>query len=164
TCGGSISHINDWMIILPIFSDGQLIGYSSMFGHVSDVGGPTPASLPVDATSVYGEGVRYPPVKLYDKGVLNDAIIRIMSRNTRTPLENYSDLMALVAACRTAEERVIELCERFGVDLYFAALDALLERTNMMMRHLITASLPTEKATFEDYIDDDGLANGPFKM
>lgn len=164
TCGGSISHINDWMIILPIFSKGQLIGYSSMFGHVSDVGGPTPASLPVDATTVYGEGVRYPPVKLYEKGKLNEAIIRIMSRNTRTPLENYSDLMALVASCRTAEKRVIELCERFGVDVYFAALDALLERTNRMMRHLIVESIPTEKAVFEDYIDDDGLGNGPYKM
>jgi len=164
SCGGSVSHINDWMIILPIFSNDKLIGYSSMFGHVSDVGGPTPASLPVDATTVYGEGVRYPPVKLYDKGVLNESIIRIMNVNTRTPLENYSDLMALTASCRTAEKRVIELCERFGVDVYFDALDILLDRTNMMMRKLIRDSLSTEKTSFEDFIDDDGLGNGPFKM
>lgn len=164
SCGGAISHINDWMIILPIFSNNQLIGYSSMFGHVSDVGGPTPASLPVDATSIYGEGVRYPPVKLYEKGVLNESIIKIMNVNTRTPLENYSDLMALTASCRTAVKRVIEICERFGVDVYFDALNSLLERTNVMMRHLIKESLPTEKAVFEDYIDDDGLGNGPFKM
>ncbi|RHW38305.1 hydantoinase B/oxoprolinase family protein [Lysinibacillus yapensis] len=164
SCGGSVSHVNDWMIILPIFHKEKLVGYSSMFGHVIDVGGPVPSSMPVTATSIFGEGIRFPPVKLYDKGVLNEAIIKIIKANTRTPLENYSDLMALVASCRTAEKRVKELCERFGTDFYFEALDALLNRTEKMMRHLITNFLPTEPVSFEDYIDDDGLGNGPFKM
>nr|WP_309099983.1 hydantoinase B/oxoprolinase family protein [Fredinandcohnia onubensis] len=164
SCGGSISHVNDWMIILPIFYKGELVGYSSMFGHVMDVGGPVPSSMPVTATTIYGEGVRFPPVKLFDKGVLNEAIIKIVKANTRTPMENYSDLMAIVASCRTAEKRVKELCDRFGVEDYLSALDALLERTNKMMRQLIQNFLPTEKVSFEDYIDDDGLGNGPFKM
>ncbi|MFA1820043.1 hydantoinase B/oxoprolinase family protein [Virgibacillus oceani] len=164
SCGGSVSHINDWMIILPIFNRGELVGYSSMFGHVMDVGGPVPSSMPVDATSIYGEGVRFPPVKLFDKGVLNEAIIKIIKANSRTPLENYSDLMALVASCRTAEKRVKELCERFGIPTYFEAMNALLDRTNIMMRELIKNFLPTEPVSFEDYIDDDGLGNGPFKM
>lgn len=162
--GGSISHVNDWMIILPIFHNGEIVGYSSMFGHVMDVGGPVPSSMPVTATTIFGEGIRFPPVKLYDKGVLNEAIIKIIKANTRTPLENYSDLMALVASCRTAEKRVKELCERFGTEKYLSSLDALLERTNVMMRQLIQNFLPTEPVSFEDYIDDDGLGNGPFKM
>ncbi|MEH7383454.1 hydantoinase B/oxoprolinase family protein [Bacillus sp. JJ1533] len=164
SCGGSISHVNDWMIILPIFNKGELVGYSSMFGHVMDVGGPVPSSMPVTATTIYGEGIRFPPVKLFDKGVLNEAIIKIVKANTRTPMENYSDLMAIVASCRTAEKRVKELCDRFGVEDYLSALDALLARTNIMMRQLIQNFLPTEKVSFEDYIDDDGLGNGPFKM
>lgn len=164
SCGGSISHINDWMIILPIFYKGELIGYSSMFGHVMDVGSAIPCSMPVTATSIYAEGVRFPPIKLYDKGVLNETVIKIMKANTRTPLENYSDLMAIVASCRTAEKRVIELVDRFGVETYNEALNALLNRTNIMMRQLIQNFLPEEKVSFEDYIDDDGLGNGPFKM
>ena len=164
SCGGSISHINDWMIILPIFYNGSIIGYSSMFGHVMDVGGPVSSSMPVQARTIYGEGVRFPPIKLYEKGVLNEAIIKIMQANTRTPIENYSDLMALVASCRTAEKRVIEIVSRFGEETYNAALEALLDRTNIMMRQLIQNFLPTEKVSFEDYIDDDGLGNGPFKM
>ncbi|VEF46542.1 hydantoin utilization protein B [Bacillus freudenreichii] len=164
TCGGSISHVNDWMIILPIFYQDTLVGYSSMFGHVMDVGGPVPSSMPVTATTIFGEGVRFPPVKLFEKGVLNESIIKIIKANTRTPLENYSDLMALVASCRTAEKRVKEICGRFGIDTYFAALDGLLERTNKMMRELIKNFLPTEPVSFEDFIDDDGLGNGPFKM
>src|SRR5690606_38505135 len=55
SCGGSVSHVNDWMIILPIFHKEQLVGYSSMFGHVIDVGGPVPSSMPVTATSIFGE-------------------------------------------------------------------------------------------------------------
>jgi N-methylhydantoinase B len=164
SCGGSISHINDWMIILPIFFNGSIIGYSSMFGHVMDVGGPVSSSMPVQARTIYGEGVRFPPVKLYEKGVLNESIIKIMQANTRTPIENYSDLMALVASCRTAEKRVVEIVSRFGEELYNLALQALLDRTNMMMRELIQNFLPTEKVSFEDFIDDDGLGNGPFKM
>lgn len=164
SCGGSISHINDWMVIVPIFFEQKLVGYASMFGHVMDVGGPVPASLPVTAISIFGEGVRFPPVKLYEQGKLNESIIKIVRANTRTPVENYSDLMAIVAACRTAEKRVKELCVRFGSDTYESALEALLERTNRMMRELIKGFLPTSPVSFEDYVDDDGLGNGPFKM
>ena len=164
SCGGSISHINDWMIIYPIFYEEEIIGYSSMFGHVMDVGGPVSSSMPVQATSIFGEGVRFPPVKLYEKGKLNESIIKIMQANTRTPIENYSDLMALVASCRTADRRVVELVERFGQETYEEALKALLNRTNQMMRQLIVSFIPEEKVSFEDFIDDDGLGNGPFKM
>lgn len=164
SCGGSISHINDWMIIIPIFDEKTLVGYSSMFGHVMDVGGPVPASMPVSANTIFGEGVRFPPIKLFEQGKLNEAVVKIIKSNTRTPIENYSDLMAIVASCRTAEKRVEELCKRFGKDVYVAALDALLERTNRMMRELIKNFLPEQPVSFEDYIDDDGLGNGPYKM
>lgn len=164
SCGGSISHINDWMVIVPIYHHNSLVGYASMFGHVMDVGGPVPSSMPVTATTIYAEGVRFPPVKLFERGKLNQAIIAVVKANTRTPIENYSDLMAIVASCRTAEKRVKELCDRFGVQTYLEALNGLLERTNKMMKELIKNFLPTSAASFEDYIDDDGLGNGPFKM
>ncbi|MFB4163870.1 hydantoinase B/oxoprolinase family protein [Alteribacillus sp. JSM 102045] len=164
SCGGSISHINDWMIIVPIFVNGKIAGYSSMFGHVMDVGGPIPSSMPVTATSIYGEGVRFPPLKLFEKGKLNGSIVSIIKANSRTPVENYSDLMAIVASCRTAEKRVKELCERFGTESYLEGLEALLDRTSVMMKQLITGFLPDKPVSFEDYIDDDGLGNGPFKM
>lgn len=164
SCGGSISHVNDWMVIVPIFHNQKIVGYSSMFGHVMDVGGPVPSSMPVGATSIFGEGVRFPPVKLYEQGKLNDAIIKILKTNSRTPIENYSDLMGIVASCRTAEKRVKEVCDRFGSDVYLDALDHLLDRTKTMMQHLITNFLPKTPVSFEDYIDSDGLGNGPFKM
>ena len=84
--------------------------------------------------------------------------------NTRTPEMNYSDLMAIIAGCRAGEKRVIEICDRFGRDTYKQACEALLERTNRAMRKLIVQNLPEEPKSFEDYVDDDGRGNGPFKM
>ena len=163
-CGGAISHINDWMVLIPIFFEGELMGFSSMFGHMMDVGGPVPGSMPTAATSIFGEGIRIPPIKIYSRGKPNEAALAILMNNTRTPEMNYSDLMAIVAGSRTGEKRVIEICERFGTETYRRACQALLDRTNRAMRTLIVKNLPTEPQSFEDYIDDDGVGNGPFRM
>ncbi|MDE0727383.1 MAG: hydantoinase B/oxoprolinase family protein, partial [Alphaproteobacteria bacterium] len=163
-CGGAVSHINDWIILVPVFFDGGVVGFTSMFGHMMDVGGPVPCSMPTAATSIFGEGLRIPPIKLYERGTLNQAALDLIMNNTRTPEMNFSDLMAIIAGCRAGEKRIIELCERFGADIYAQACEALLERTERAMRQLIVQNLPTEPQSFEDYVDDDGLGNGPFKM
>ena len=135
-----------------------------MFGHMMDVGGPVPGSMPTAATSIFGEGIRIPPIKIYSRGKPNRAALAILMNNTRTPEMNYSDLMAIIAGSRTGEKRVIEICERFGTDVYRRACQALLDRTNRAMRTLIVKNLPTEPQSFEDWIDDDGVGNGPFRM
>ena len=163
-CGGAVSHINDWIILVPVFFDGNVVGFTSMFGHMTDVGGPMPRSMPTAATSIFGEGLRIPPIKLYERGVLNQATLDLIMNNTRTPEVNYSDLMAILAGCRAGEKRVVELCNRFGADIYSQACEALLGRTEKAMRQLIVQNLPTEPQSFEDYVDDDGCGNGPFKM
>ena len=163
-CGGAISHINDWMVLVPIFVDGELIGFSSMFGHMMDVGGSVPGSMPTSVTSIFAEGIKIPPIKIYERGEINKAALDILMNNTRTPEMNYSDLMAIVAGSRAGERRVIEICERFGKETYKQACEALLDRTNRAMRQLIVQNLPEEPQSFEDYVDDDGCGNGPFKM
>jgi N-methylhydantoinase B len=163
-CRGAISHINDWMVLLPIFVDGELVGWGSQFGHTIDAGGPVSGSLPTDATTIFGEGTRIPPVKLFDRGRLNEDVLDLILNNSRMPTMNYFDLMAIVAACRTAEKRVKEICARFGTAVYLAACEALLDRTYRMMQQLIRQNLPERKVSFEDYIDDDGRGNGPYKM
>jgi N-methylhydantoinase B len=163
-CGGSISHINDWLVLMPIFYKGELVGWGSQFGHTVDVGGPVSGSLPTDATTVFGEGTRIPPVKLFDAGKLNEDLLDTILNNSRVPTMNYFDLMAIVAACRTAEKRVVELCDRFGKETLLDAYEALLDRTRRAMSQLITMCLPEQPVSFEDYIDDDGRGNGPYKM
>lgn len=163
-CKGSISHNNDWCVMMPIFHAGTLVGFSSIFGHMVDVGGKVPGSMPADARSIWEEGLRIPPVRIYDKGALNRGVLDIMLNNSRTPDMNRSDLMALIAGCRTAAQRVGELCDRFGQDTYVAACDRLLQRTRDAMAVLIETYIPEEPVSFTDYVDDDGRGHGPFKM
>ena len=163
-CKGSISHNNDWCVMLPIFHQGVHVGYSSMFGHMVDVGGKVPGSMPADAHSIWEEGLRVPPVKIYERGVLNEGVLKIMLNNSRTPDMNRADLMALIAGCRTAARRVEEVCDRFGRETYLQSCDMLMSRTREAMRQLIRKYIPEEPVTFTDYVDDDGLGNGPFKM
>ena len=132
-CKGSISHNNDWCVMMPIFHEDVLVGFSSIFGHMVDVGGTVPGSMPANARTIWEEGLRIPPVRIYDKGVLNEGVLDIMLNNSRTPDMNRADLMALIAGCRTAATRVGELCDRFGRDTYMAACDMLLERTREAM-------------------------------
>jgi N-methylhydantoinase B len=163
-CKGSISHNNDWCVMMPIFHGDALVGFSSIFGHMIDVGGKVPGSMPADARSIWEEGLRVPPVRIYDKGVLNQGVLAIMLNNSRTPDTNRSDLMALIAGCRCAANRVQEICDRFGRDTYLAACDLLLARTREAMRALIHKYISEEPVSFTDFVDDDGCGNGPFKM
>jgi N-methylhydantoinase B len=163
-CKGSISHNNDWCVMMPIFHETMLVGFSSIFGHMVDVGGKVPGSMPADARSIWEEGLRIPPVRIYDRGTLNQGVLDIMLNNTRTPDMNRSDLMALIAGCKLAGTRVRELCDRFGCDTYMTACDLLLDRTRGAMRVLIQKYIPEEVVSFTDYVDDDGRGNGPFKM
>jgi N-methylhydantoinase B len=149
---------------MPIFYAGELVGWGSQFGHTVDIGGPVSGSLPTDATTIFGEGTRIPPVKLYAAGKLNEDVLDLILANSRVPTMNYFDLMAIVAACRTADKRVKELCDRFGKDLYLQGCEALLQRTHDAMKQLIVMCLPETPLEFEDYIDDDGRGNGPYKM
>ena len=163
-CDGAIQHTPDWLVLVPIDYQGQRLGYTSMFGHMLDVGGTVPGSMAATAKSIWDEGLRIPPVKLFAAGELNTALLKVILRNSRTPEMNEADLFAIVAACRTGAERVCDVCDRFGVDTYLAACDAMLARTREAMRTIIATYIPEEPITFSDVVDDDGQGNGPFRM
>lgn len=163
-CKGSISHNNDWCVMMPIFHQSTLVGFSSIFGHMVDVGGKVPGSMPCDAVSIWEEGLRVPPVKIFEAGKLNKSVLDIMLNNSRTPDMNRSDVMALIAGCRAATTRVNDMCDRFGRDVYMNACDELMQRTRKAMLFLIRKFIPEKPVSFTDYVDDDGRGNGPFKM
>lgn len=164
SCNGAVSHINDWLLLRPIFKDGRLTAYAAMFGHMTDVGGKVPGSLPTDARQIYEEGIRVPPTKIYRKDVLQEDILNLILHNCRLPHWNRSDFNAIVASIRTAEKRVIEMANRFGDDVYYSALAELLDRNRRAMAQLIKTTVPTRKQSFEDYLCDDGMGMGPYKM
>lgn len=162
---GSTSHLPDLLLVRPIFHEGDHIGYALQWGNLMDVGGSTAGSIPIDARSIYEEGVRLPPVKLYDGGKLNEEVLRFFCHNSRTPRETRADIMALAAGTAAGAQRVKDICDRFGRDTYLEACDALLDRTRTSVMKLIREHIPEgQRFEFEDYTDDDGLGNGPIKL
>ena len=164
SCEGAISHSNDWLVLLPVFKDGRLIAYTAMFGHQSDIGGMVPGSMPIEATSIFQEGVRIPPVKIWKKGEYNDDLMKLVMHQTRKPDWCQADLNALIASCRVASNRLVEMAERFGDDVYYSATQELLARNHRAMKALIGQAIPEAKASFEDFICDDGKGYGPYKI
>ena len=163
-CGGSISHTPDVLITRPVFHEGVLVGSTSQFGNLLDIGGRTFGSMSVEVKSIYEEGIRFPPVKLYDAGTLNRPLVQVLARNSRAPEAAVADVMALCTATAVGEQRILELCDRFGRDTYLAACDALLERTRRAVQKLIGEKIPETPQSFEDFVDDDGQGNGPFRI
>jgi N-methylhydantoinase B len=164
SCNGAVSHANDWLLLMPIYKDGRLLSWAAMFGHMTDVGGKVPGSLPTDARSIHEEGILVPPVKIYKAGELQQEILNLILHNCRLPHWNLSDFNAIVAACRTAARRCTEIAARFGDDVYCSALEDLLDRNKRAMRQLILNTVPEKKQYFEDYICDDGMGMGPYKI
>jgi N-methylhydantoinase B len=161
---GAISHNNDQLVIMPVFRDGRLMAWAAMFGHMTDVGGKVPGSLPTDATSIFEEGLRIPPVKLYRRGELQTDIVKLTAHQSRMPEWYKADLHAIVAACRVAGRRLEEMCDRFGDEVFDSAVNELLARNRRAMKHLIETAIGESPVSFEDFICDDGRGAGPFKM
>jgi N-methylhydantoinase B len=163
-CNAAVSHLPDWVVLVPVFKDGRHIAWSAMFGHMSDNGGMVPGSIPIEATTIFQEGIRIPPTKLYKKGVLQEDILELILHNVRTPQWNRFDLNALVAACKTAARRCVEIAERFGDDVLGTTMDVMLQRNHDAMKHIIENFIPEEPREFEDYLCDDGMGMGPYRI
>ncbi|KAL6719727.1 hypothetical protein ACLMJK_001648 [Lecanora helva] len=161
---GAVSHHNDWLILIPIFIERKLIAWTANFGHMTDVGGSVPGSLPCAADSIFEEGVQIPVTKIASRGAWNADLMEVIYRNVRLPEWNRSDVRALVAACEIAGKRMTELYTRFGDGSFFAIIDELLRRNKRAVGSILASAIPDEPAYFEDYIDDDGQGVGPWKI
>ncbi len=163
-CNAAVSHLPDWLVLKPVFKDGRHIAWTAMFGHMSDNGGMVPGSIPIEATTIFQEGIRIPPIKLYKKGELQSDVLELILHNVRTSQWNRFDLNALVAACNTASRRVIELTERFSDDVLHTTMGIMLQRNYDAMKAIINMVVPEEPRYFEDFLCDDGMGMGPYKI
>jgi len=156
SCGG-IGHVPDLCTTVPIFHGERLIGFSQVFGHHDDVGGSVPGSLPVHATDSWMEGLLVPPIKLYERGKLNSAAFRIITRNSRLSEHLAGDMDAEIGAARLGSRRVVALADRYGVDALEAAFDQILHNTAEVFRREILPKIRDGVYQYEDYIEADGV-------
>lgn len=161
---GAVSHLNDVIILLPIFFKHELIGWTANFGHLTDIQGKVPGSMSINASTIFEDGLQIPICKLYDKGVYNEGLASVFFRNSRMPEWFQSDLMALVTACKTAATRVCELCDRYSLEVYEAATEYLLNQNRLAIKTIIDEKIGSEKSSFTDFIDDDGQGIGPYAI
>ncbi|MCL6633135.1 MAG: hydantoinase B/oxoprolinase family protein [Alicyclobacillus herbarius] len=161
--GGGGSHLSDVGLVMPIFYEGELVAFSANKGHWTEVGGKDPGSWTTDSTEIYQEGLQFPTVKLFEKGRLNQALVDLIAANVRFPDLSLGDLWAQVAGLRTGEKRFHELCRKYGKDVVLQSIDYLLNYGEQLAREELK-KLPKGVYTAEDFIDDDGLGNGPFRI
>lgn len=161
--GGGGSHLSDVGLVMPIFKDGELIAFSANKAHWTEVGGKDPGSFTNDSVDIFQEGLQFPCIKLFDKGVVNDSVVEILKSNVRFPELSLGDMWAQVAALKTGERRVKEICDRYGTSIILTAIDSLLEHGETISKQEL-AKLPKGTFTAEDFIDTDGIGNGPFPI
>jgi N-methylhydantoinase B len=146
------THLNDVTIIYPVFRHGRLIFFPAVRAHWADVGGMVPGSMSGTATEIYQEGVRIPPLKILEGGRINEAALDLLLANMRVPDERLGDFQASLAACRVAEQRLNEICTRYGVDTLLEAVRLDLDRAEARMRASI-AALRDGTYFCEDYLE-----------
>ena len=146
------THLNDVTLIYPVFEDGRLILFPAVREHWADVGGMVPGSLSGEATEIYQEGMRIPPIKIVERGTLNRAAMALILSNMRVPDEREGDFHAGLAACKTAERRIRESVARYGLPTLLAAIRQNLDRSEARMRAQI-AALPDGEYYYEDYLE-----------
>jgi N-methylhydantoinase B/oxoprolinase/acetone carboxylase alpha subunit len=153
-CGGT--HLPDIAIIQPIIQRGRLIAFAAAMTHHQDMGGMSAGSVPTNATEIYQEGLRLPPLKLRDRGVMNETLVAIIRQNVRIPDTVIGDLNAQIAACRIGARRIAELGDRFGHNALLAIFDELLARSETMTRQAL-ARIPSGTYRYVDFMDNDGI-------
>ncbi len=106
-------HLNDFLLMQPVFFKGRVVGFTSCTSHLADLGGK---GMGPEGSDVFDEGLMIPPCKLVDGGALNALLMDIVRVNSREPIANEGDIYALIACCETGAKRLADMMQEFGID------------------------------------------------
>jgi N-methylhydantoinase B len=146
------THLNDVAMIYPMFAESRLFLFPVVRAHWADVGGMTSGSISGAVTEIYQEGVRIPPIKVCERGSVNQAVVDVLFANMRIPRDREGDFRAMIGTCRKAAERVEALLARYGLATLQACIGALLDRAEQRMRQRIR-ELPEGTYRYEAYLE-----------
>lgn len=160
---GGGTHLPDITMVTPVFWEGAIQAFVASIGHHSDVGGMVPGSESGVCRTIYQEGLRLPPVKIYSEGRLQQDVLDIVLLNTRTPRDRLGDLRAQFAANQVGIRGVEELLRRSGPGTVAAAMRELMDYSERRIRAAI-AALPDGTHEYTDYLDNDGFRDRPITV
>ena len=156
-------HMPEHTLLAPIFVDGRLVAFAAIIAHLAEIGGKVVGSFAADATEVFQEGLRLPPVRLMRRGARVEEVWDIILANHRTPRHSWGDLHAMLGALKVADERFRALCAKLGTEHLLAAAGALLDHAERWMRAEI-AAIPDGTYEHEDTLEGDGVETQPIRL
>ena len=156
-------HLPDIFCVTPIFVGGEIFGYSVTVVHHMDVGGRAAGSMAHDSTEIYQEGLRIPPLKLYERGEMNPTLADLVQLNVRTPEVVMGDFASQISACHSGEQGILDLVEEYGEEVLKRYLRELMDYSELITRQAIS-QWPDGTYRFTDYLDEDGLSEDPIPI
>ena len=156
-------HLPDIFMFVPIFHGGKRRAFAVVICHHTDVGGRVPGSNASDSTEIYQEGIRMPPLKLYDRGELNTTLETLIKINVRVPERVWGDIQAQFAATQVGARGLGRLFERYGADEVEQYMAELMDYAERLTRDEIRR-WPKGTFTFQDHIDSDGFTDNPIPI
>ncbi|MEZ5933271.1 MAG: hydantoinase B/oxoprolinase family protein [Alphaproteobacteria bacterium] len=157
------SHIIDTCMYYPVFYKGELLFWTVCKGHLTDIGGPVPAGYNPDAKEIYAEGLRIPPIKLWDRGKPRNDVLNMLLTNMRARRDQEGDFNALIGACQVGARALIALVEKYGKQTVQDCIDVLLDMANRHMNKII-ADVPDGIYTGTAIVEDAGHGFGDFEI
>jgi N-methylhydantoinase B len=149
------NHLPDLTVLLPVFADDQLVFWSINRAHQHDIGGATHGTYNPAATEIWQEGIRIPPLKLYDAGELRQDVMDMVATNVRHPRDFLGDVRAMIGSARVGERRLLKLVDEYKVDTVAHAVDAVLTAAERQARACV-ATWKDGVFHGEALLDDDG--------
>lgn len=157
------SHIIDTCMYYPVFYKGELVFWTVCKGHLTDIGGPVPAGYNPDAKEIFAEGLRIPPIKIWDKGVPRHDILNMLLTNMRARRDQEGDFNALIGACQVGARNLTALLDKYGKQTVQDCIEELLTMANRHMDSLIT-EVPDGTYTGTAVLEDAGHGFGDFDI
>ncbi len=152
------SHIPDITVIHPVFYEGELLFYTINRAHHSDLGGPTHGGYNAAASEIYHEGIRIPPLRIYEGGEPRNDVLQMLAANVRHPENFLGDFNAQIGSVKIAAQRIRALLDRYGAEGLRRAVGEVLRSTEVQVRKMIS-DWPDGVYKGESLIDDDGFGN-----
>jgi N-methylhydantoinase A/oxoprolinase/acetone carboxylase beta subunit/N-methylhydantoinase B/oxoprolinase/acetone carboxylase alpha subunit len=156
-------HMPEHMVLKPVFYRGTLLAFVANIAHIAEIGGLAPGSFASNATEVYQEGLRLPPIKLMRRGEHVRDVWKVVLANHRTPRNTWGDFHAMLGSLNVAERRVIELADKYGPDVVRRAGVELIRHAERWMKEELRR-IPEGEYVFEDEMEDDGVVDQPVRF
>ena len=150
---GGVSHMNDVVLVAPVFFDGEMVAWTADKGHWMDIGGMAPGSNSPDATEIFQEGLQLPEVRIITAKGKEQGLLDIIAANSRLPEQVIGDFWAGISALKLGAHRLQQMCRRYGKDTVLFAIQDYLDLGEHQIRRAMK-SLPSGVYDSTDWLDD----------